>query len=344
MDFKDYLGGSAKAIEKEVSIFLTNFRKEVVGLNKKLLPLVDIFIEANKGGKRLRGALVRLGYELSGRQYTTEILKGAAAIEIFQTAILAQDDIVDLSPLRRGRPTVYQALGGDHYAISQAMVLGDIGMFLAAKLVLSSDFPDNLKNRAISLFSQMVINTGLGEMLDVELPHLRKERAEKDVLTIHTLKTAYYTFVHPLSIGWILGGGDRNMLKNFEIFGHNLGLAFQIQDDILGVYGNEVDLGKSVTSDIEEGKNTLLITQALKNANKGQKQILDQYYGMGKISQTANQSIKQVFITTGALDYSRSKALKYVLLAKKIIPAITKDLKMQVLLTLMADFLITRQR
>lgn len=344
MDFKDYLEGSAKSIDKEVSSFLTNFRKEVDKLNKKLLPLVDTFIEANQGGKRLRGTLVRLGYELTGKKHTPEILKWAAAIEIFQTAILAQDDIVDLSPLRRGRPTVYQVLGGDHYGISQAMVLADIGFFLAVKMVISSDFPDNLKNRAISLFSQMVINTGLGEMLDVELPHLRKERAEKDVLTIHILKTAYYTFIHPLSIGWILGGGDKNMLKNLEVFGQSLGLAYQIQDDILGVYGDEVQLGKSVTSDIEEGKNTLLLTYAQEHADKEQKEVLEGNYGRGNIGPKGQEMIKRVFITTGALDYSRSKALKYVLLAKKIIPVITKDLRMQVLLTLMADFLITRQR
>lgn len=344
MDFKDYLDSSAKAIDKEVSINLANFRKEAVRLSKKLLPLVDTFIEANKGGKRLRGVLVMLGYELTGRRYTPEILRPAAAVEIFQTAILSHDDIIDLSPTRRNRPTIYMALGSDHYAISQAMVLADIGFFLAVKMVTSSNFPDNLKNRAISLFSQMVINTGLGEMLDVELPHLRKIRAEKDVLTIHILKTAYYTFIHPLSIGWILGGGDKNMLKNFEIFGHNLGLAFQIQDDILGVYGDEIQLGKSVTSDIEEGKNTLLITYALEHADKEQKEVLEGNYGRGNIGPKGQEMIKRVFITTGALDYSRSKALKYVLLAKKIIPVITKDLKMQALLTLMADFLITRQR
>lgn len=343
MDFKDYLVGSAKAIDKEVSISLTNFRKEVGRLNKKLLPLVDIFIEANSGGKRLRGSLVRLGYELTGRQYTPEILKPAAAVEVFQTAILIHDDIIDQSSTRRSRPTIYVALGGDHYAISQAMVLADIGFFLAVGLITSSDFPDNFKNRAISLFSKMVINTGLGEMLDVELPHL-KDRREEDVVELHKLKTSYYTFTYPLMIGWIIAGGGEEMFNQFSSFGENLGLAFQIQDDILGVYGNEEEVGKSTASDIEEGKNTLLITYALEHADKGQKEILDGNYGRGKIGLKEQEMIKEIFITTGALDYSRSKVLKYVLLAKKIIPAITKDLKMQVLLTLMADFLITRQR
>lgn len=355
MDFQDYLLVSAHETEKVISQTLKRWRKEVSLLSPKLLPLVDLFLEACQGGKRLRATLVRLGYEItrpsasarqaspSDRNDWKRILKPAAALELFQTGILAQDDIVDLSPLRRGRPTVYHALGADHYSFSQTMILGDIGMFLAAKLILDSNFLDISKNQAVSLFCQMVIDTGLGEMLDVELPHL-KQKSAKDIETIFRLKTAHYTFIDPLSIGAILGGTKPDLLRWFRLFGENLGLAYQIQDDILGVFGDEKTLGKSVTSDIEEGKNTLLITYALEHADSKQKKVLDKYYGTGKIGEVGLERVRKVFKDSGSLQYSQAQALKYVNQAKKVITQITKDPKYITLLEGLSDFLINRQR
>lgn len=343
MDFQEYLKESAYETEKVIDQILKKWRREVSSLSPKLLPLVDLFLEACQGGKRLRAMLVRLGYEVMGGEPNLEIYQAAAGVELFQTGILAQDDIIDLSPLRRGRPTIYQALGADHYAFSQTMILGDIGMFLAAEQILESDFPDIRKNQALSLFTQMLINTGLGEMLDVQLPHLRQKSAQ-DIKTIFKLKTAYYTFIDPLSIGAVLAGARSALLARFKEFGISLGLAYQIQDDILGVFGDEKTLGKSVTSDIEEGKNTLLITYALQHAEKKQKQILNNHYGKGPISQKVHQKIKKVFMGTGALGYSQKQVQTYVNQARELIPIITFDPQKQQLLQGLADFLINRQR
>lgn len=335
MELQSYLKSSAQATEKVIETTLKSWRKEVKSLSPKLLPLADLFIEACAGGKRLRAMLVRLGYELVNNKENKQIYQAAAAVELFQTAILAQDDIVDQSSLRRGRPTIYKALGGDHYAISQTMILGDIGFFLANQQMLKGNFKADNKIKAVNLFSKMIINTGLGEMLDVE---------KGDVITIFKLKTAYYTFIHPLSVGATLAGGGSRLLSAFEKFGTNLGLAFQIQDDILGVFGDEKTLGKSVTSDIEEGKNTLLITYALEHGSRPQRQILNKIYGKGKISNAQLEKIRQIFIESGALAYSKAQALKYVDLAKKVIPAVTVNKNYQQLLTELADFLINRQK
>ncbi len=117
MTFQEYVKLIPQEIEIELKIFLSKWRDEVEKTNTSLLPLVDVFIDACDGGKRLRGALVKLGFEITGEKYTLEILKPAIAIEIFQTAILAQDDIIDKSETRRGKPTIYKLLGGDHYAV-----------------------------------------------------------------------------------------------------------------------------------------------------------------------------------------------------------------------------------
>ncbi len=344
MNFTDYLTEIPPKIDYVIKQCLDDWSANASKINSELDPILAEFIKASDGGKRLRGALIILGYELAGNEYTDEILKASAAIEIFQTAILAHDDIIDQSPLRRGKPTIYKALGQDHYAISQTICLGDMGFFLGVQLIAESDFPADRKNKALAVFSKMVINTGLGEMLDVELPRLPRNKTEDAVLAIHKLKTAYYTIIYPLTIGGILGGASEELIQKFEHFGNDLGIAFQIQDDILGVFGSEKELGKSVTSDIEEGKNTLLITQALKNANPEQEKILDQYYGKGKVGEEELAKIRTVFEQTGSLEYSKQKALEYVNRAKLVIPEITKDQNYQSLLSEMADFLIFRSK
>lgn len=343
MDFKRYLQISALEINRELDAFFKVWRRGVNQTSTKLAALNNTFIESCQGGKRLRGTLVKFGFELTGNQSNADILKPAIAFEIFQTAILDHDDIIDLSPLRRGKPTIYKALGGNHYGISQAICLGDIGFFLAYQIISESNFPDKNKNLAITSFSNSMIDTGLGEMLDIELPFL-SQGSEDDISTIFRLKTAMYTIVGPMSLGAILGGADQKLLNKIKQFGTALGIAFQIQDDILGVFGTEEALGKSVTSDIEEGKLTLLILHARQNADRFQKEKLEKCYGNGKINNKELEQIRQILISTGALDYSQKKAEKLVADAKKIIPKITKDLKYKNYLEEMADFLVKRNK
>ncbi|OGY12249.1 MAG: hypothetical protein A3A58_01450 [Candidatus Blackburnbacteria bacterium RIFCSPLOWO2_01_FULL_41_27] len=343
-DFQNYLAQAAGEVNKAMQSSLGKWSCETESIHSSLGPLAKLFTDRNFGGKTLRGCLVKLGYELAGGRATKEIYRVSAAVEIFQTSILAHDDIIDKSPTRRGKPTLYRELGGDHYAISQTICLGDMGFFLAVLLISESNFNDKNKNNAVSAFSNMVINTGLGEMLDVELPRLPTSKTDEAVLQIHRLKTSYYTIIYPLTIGAILAGAKRPMLKYFEVFGESLGIAFQIQDDILGVFGDEAKLGKSVTSDIEEGKNTLLITYALRRANKAQKNTLKKYYGAGEIGVKELQLIKEVFIDTGSLDYSKKKAMEYAHQAKRVIPRITKDVKLKALLGELAEYLVSREK
>ncbi len=344
MDFQLYLQKTAKEVEKNLEHFFKVWRKDAEKVSPLLLPLLDTTIEACRGGKRIRGALVKLGYELANKKPNPDILKVAAAFEIFQTAILAHDDVIDESPLRRGKPTIYKALGGDHYSISQAICLGDVGFFQAMEIISQTSFPEKNKVKALESFSRTMMETALGQSLDIEIPHLKAQRREKDVLTIAHFKTARYTITGPLLLGAILGGGDDKLILELKEFGDSLGIAFQIQDDILGVFGEELELGKSVSSDIEEGKNTLLITEALKRSNKRQRGILKRLYGQKKINQKRMEEIRKIFLETGALDYSRSVALKYVNRSKKSANSLTKDKKLLNLLDEMSDFLINRRK
>lgn len=353
MNFQKYLEVSAEEINQELDNFFQKWSEEVLSCSSKLSDLNNSFIQANIGGKRLRGTLVKLGYEIAknrkeGLRETEgleqEILKPAAAFEIFQTAILAHDDVIDKSVTRRGKPTLYQQLGGNHYGISQTICLGDIGFFLAEKLINDSDFPVDKKNKALVSFIETMLQTGLGQMLDVKLSNLPGDKNEGDILTVFRLKTARYTLVGPMQLGAILGGANDRLLGKLREFGESLGIAFQIQDDILGIFGSEETLGKSVISDIEEGKVTLLLLYAKKHASRLQQQFLEKNYGKGKIGIREVREIRDIFQKTGALEYSQRKAEGLVKDAKKIIPLITKNYELKTILEEMADFLVNRQQ
>ncbi len=344
MSFRKRLEETAEEINAGLADFYQEWSSQANKVHPSLLPLVEVATEANKGGKRIRGSLVSLGYELTGSPANPEIIKAGIAYEIFQTAILAHDDVIDQSPTRRGKPTVYQALGGDHYGISQAICIGDIGFFQTYEILSSLDFPADKVAKAVKAFSNLMLGTAVGQMLDVELSMKPTVKKEEDALLITYLKTSTYTFIGPLHLGAILGGADESYLKKLETFGQDLGVAFQIQDDILGIFGDEKTIGKSVTSDVEEGKNTTLITKALEKADPSQKAILDKYYGQGSITPDQMEEVKKVLTDTGALDYSRQLAVQYVDRAKKIIPELTQDPELSSLLEEMADYLVARDK
>ncbi|MBI2596538.1 polyprenyl synthetase family protein [Candidatus Daviesbacteria bacterium] len=226
VDFADYLKINAQKIDLELDRLLALFLAEAEKISPKLSPKVCAFIDSCKGGKRIRGVLCKLGYELASSKFKVqsskwdkEILKIAAALEIMHAAILVHDDIIDKSPFRRGKPSLYIKVGVD-----QAITLGDLGFFVSLQIISQTSFSEREKNQALSLFSKVMIDTAIGQSLDII----------KDApITVARLKTAQYTISGPLRLGAILGGAEGKLLKELDAFGENLGIAFQIKDDIL---------------------------------------------------------------------------------------------------------------
>lgn len=248
MDFEKYLQENALLINDQLDQILSEFLNQVKKEKPKLIPFALGLINSCKGGKRIRGILVKLGYELAiihlggeknALHLRGEILRVGAALEILHAAILIHDDVIDQSATRRDQPTLYKALrpedgrvGGDHYGISQAISIGDIGLYLPIKIISESKFDNDLKIKALSYLSQIIIDTGWGQILDVEFPK-KEDRSIDDAKFININKTAKYTISGPLQLGAILGGADKKLIKELGEFGESLGIAFQIRDDIL---------------------------------------------------------------------------------------------------------------
>ncbi len=330
MDFNDYLNKQAQILDDRVEEVLADVASKSEQIDPKLTKVFEKFRLASKDGKRIRGSLVLLGYKIGGGRKTENILDAAAAFEIFQTSILAQDDVIDKSMTRRLKPTLHQSLGGDHKAISQTICLSDVGLFTAYRLMSTLRIEDSLKIKALNLFSQTLTQTVFGEMLDIEAPFLERDFTDKDSYKIALLKTARYTVSGPLMVGAILAGAKTEILKELQLYGDNLGIAFQIQDDILGVFGDEGKTGKSASSDIKESKATLLIAYAQKQADKEQKAILKRYYGNEDIDDSGVKQIRMVFEKTGALDYANKQAENYFIKSSKSL----KNIKEELLLSL----------
>lgn len=340
MQFKKFLQQSATEIDSEIEDYLSYWNNEVTQDASRLQPLFEAFAASAKSGKRIRGSLVLLGNALSTTIPNPHLLKIAVAYELFQTAILAHDDIIDKSPTRRGMPSLYMALGGGHYGISQTICLGDIGFFHAYKLITESSFDDAVKAKAAAFFSKSITETVIGEMLDVELAHSYKSASEEDALVVSRLKTAYYTFVGPLTLGAILGGADEHVLAKIKEFGEDTGIAFQLQDDIQDSFGTENTLKKQPGGDIREGKRTLLYLKAKNNADKEQLRILEKYYGKSDLSAKEIEAIKKVFIDTGALTYANLLVKQYSEAARKSIGDLSSRKNMQVMLDEMIDYVL----
>ena len=158
--------------------------------------------------------------------------------------------------------------------------MGDLGLYEANQMIAKNYKNDPNLGEVLTYFNDIVIKTIKGEIIDVTLPFLEENKLlnsdlEENIMLIYKLKTAYYTIIGPLSLGIILANGKKDYLKEIEELGLKIGIAFQIQDDILGIYSD--DLGKIVGSDIEEFKQTILYSYTKKN-KKYYNELLN-YYG-----------------------------------------------------------------
>jgi len=267
------------------------------------------------GGKRIRGTFVLTAAEMFGAEITEEVRQVAAITEIIHSAILIFDDVVDDSPLRHNTPTVnyhyFEAhknkpgafLFGQGIAISIAIVLEHIIFEKVALLNLS----DKLKVNLYQHLHRSFANTGYGELLDV-YSFVYDNPSEEHILKVLDYKTARYTYEMPLHTGALLAGASENDMHIIHEYSKYGGIAFQIIDDILGVFGTEESIGKSALSDIQEGKKTILISHVLANGNNEQKAIISKYLGKKDLTLSELEEVKTILTEVGSLAYARTMA------------------------------------
>lgn len=287
--------------------------------NRFLEEALEQFTTSNKGGKFLRGSLIALGYQ--GLKDDDSYLPLGIALELFQTSILIHDDIIDKADKRRGLDTIpvkYQKIYGEpikdginfeskrkDIGNSMALCLGDLGFYLAFQIIVQNYKNNENLSRVLEYYNNVAIKTCEGEMIDVVLPFYEEfygvhDDLESHVMEIYKLKTAWYSVVGPYCLGAILGGLEDEKVHKLEDVLMNLGVAFQIKDDLLGVYGDEKHIGKSVTSDVSEFKQTILYAYVV---NTEYKDDLLKFYGKD-LSVKQMDKVREIFDKSGARDYA----------------------------------------
>ncbi|MFH1048968.1 MAG: polyprenyl synthetase family protein [Patescibacteria group bacterium] len=276
---------------------------------------------ALSAGKRIRPALMYYGYlALSGKN-KKEAMKLAMAAEFIHTFLIIHDDIIDRDNLRRGARSVHYIykksaeknhyqVNASHYGNSQAISIGDMCFGFVGEIIAQSKFDCGIKNKLLEKISDIVFNTAIGQFHDVFAAAAKNGIDMKFALTILEYKTARYTVEGPLHLGAIMAGASDKTLKILSDFAIPLGIAFQIQDDILGVFGSSEETGKPVGADIREGKKTLLIIKALELGNKAQKKEIISALGNPRVSAAQIERARQIIIDTGSFEYSKKLAEK----------------------------------
>lgn len=267
------------------------------------------------GGKRLRPTLALWAYEAVGGRNFKEMEKAALALELAHVYLLVHDDIMDRDALRHGGETIHTFFARHapasiklvseraHYGQSMAIVAGDAANALAVRCLATVKFPAARVNAALRLVAQSWCTTAAGQLLDI----FSATQAPQDaaaIRKIHWCKTAVYTLETPLLVGALLAGATPAKCRLLSRYAIPLGIAFQIQDDLLGAFADERKIGKPVGSDLRERKQTLLISYVRHRAAASEWRKLKAIWGKANLTKAEVEVAREIFRRSGALRYS----------------------------------------
>ena len=275
------------------------------------------------GGKRLRSAFMYYGYLGAGGTDEERILRTSMSIELIHSFLLIHDDIIDRDEMRHGVETLHKRYADfgrryfpvqdvEHFGNSIALVMGDMLYSHGNNIIFQSGFPLERVFAALSRLQDIVSFTVVGQARDIYMEY-KQEATETEILNMYRNKTAKYTVEGPLHLGAILAGASEEHLKHLSAYAIPLGIAFQIQDDILGMFGSEERIGKPVGSDIAEGKLTLLVARALRNATGEERTRIKEILARGSaLTETERIEFCALIEKTGALAEVKALAEDYI--------------------------------
>lgn len=260
-------------VGKRVNEFLAAQRPLLDEVSPDVGSLVDPLGAFMAGGKKLRAMFLYWGWRAAGGSYCDEVIGAASAMEFLQACALIHDDVMDRSDSRRGRPAMHRQFAASHagagwagdpgdFGAAAAILLGDLCLSWADELLLACGLPPAALERGKPVYDVMRTELMAGQYLDI-LEQVRRNTAVEPALQVARFKSAKYTIERPLHLGAALAGGDPELITALRDYGLSLGIAFQLRDDLLGVYGDPGETGKPAGDDLREGKRTVLVAFAL---------------------------------------------------------------------------------
>ncbi|MDD5086122.1 MAG: polyprenyl synthetase family protein [Candidatus Nanoarchaeia archaeon] len=348
METRDLLKQYKDKVNSKINDFFDSEIKNCQNKDEKIINLIDNLKEFNlRGGKRIRAILALVSYELFDGKDFNSMLDIAVSVELMQSFFLIHDDIIDNDSFRRGGPTFHKIYENSNENLGQrqsegiAIVAGDILESLSKKMILQSCFNEQIKIKILEKFNEIIENTCYGEFLDI-LSAKQQNMDEEDIIKIHKFKTAKYTIEGPLQLGAITAGADDKQLKILSDYAIPLGIAFQIKDDIMGLFGDNEKIGKPAGSDVREGKITLLILKAIEKCSEDDKNLIKSCLGNEDITEDELSKLRKIIVKTGSLDYSEKLSEKLIFQAKDALKKSSLSEQSKHLLFEIADLILKR--
>ncbi|MBB5869414.1 geranylgeranyl diphosphate synthase type I [Allocatelliglobosispora scoriae] len=305
-------------VQRALAEFLAARHRQLMEIDPALAPMAETaesFVLG--GGKRLRPAFAYWGYRGAGGADGEEVVRAAAAMEFFQASALIHDDLMDRSATRRGEPSVHCRFAELHrrsgwhgdpegYGSSAAILLGDMCLVWSDELLHASGLDPVTLARARVIFDAMRTEVTAGQYLDV-LVQATGDVSTAKASTIARFKSAKYTVERPLLLGAAIADAPAATHAAYSAFGLPLGEAFQLRDDILGVFGDPAATGKPAGDDLREGKRTYLIAIAFESAAPAEADRLRAGLGDPDLSTEGVHDLREIIVRTGALDATEKR-------------------------------------
>lgn len=317
-----------KQIEKELTRFVEKIDK-LYSLSK-ISPLLFKNIKdfVLRDGKRVRPILFVIGYLGFAKKIAANLYTSALAIELLHDFLLVHDDIIDKSETRRGKPSMHAML--NNFCAKQknikfngqdlALIVGDVMYAMSIHAFLAINEKMERKENALRSFINAAMLTGSGEFIELisGIKDISKITRD-DILKIYDYKTAYYTFSSPLSTGAILAGANKSQADKLFKYGVYLGRAFQINDDMLSIFGDERKMGKSGLTDLQESKKTLVLWYAYHNSSPKNMLLIKNILGKKNVTRSDLMKIREAVSQAGTVEFMKNKIDKLIKQANTLI-------------------------
>jgi geranylgeranyl diphosphate synthase type I len=325
------------AVTGALAEFLDRQRETLAAMDPSLVPVVDEVCALAEGGKRLRPAFAYWGWRGARTTTTTPpedesaVLRAVAALEFVHASALVHDDVMDGARTRRGRPATHigfaarhsvESLDGDGelFGTGAAILVGDLALVWSDELLRSSGISPAALTRARPVWDTMRTEVTAGQYLDL-LRAAGGLPGPEGALTVARYKSAGYTVQRPLQLGAAIAGAGPEVVESCTAIGLPLGEAFQLRDDVLGVFGDPAVTGKSADDDLREGKRTLLIALAEESADDAGRTLLDALLGNQEAGPEEFDTLRRLLETTGARARVEDRITERTALARAAIAA-----------------------
>ena len=309
---KTALSSVRSAIEEELAIFL-NFESAYLNtISTELSPVSDALTTfLLDSGKRLRPLFAYAGFVAAGGSLDKPVVRAMAALELLQACALIHDDLMDGSDTRRGKPSIHRHFETIHvqneldgfapqYGLSAAVLLGDLALVWSDQMLNSAGLTTEQFARVFPYYNEMRVELMAGQFLDIH-EQTQKTTSVDRSMKIARYKSGKYTIERPLHLGAAMtSSASPEVFAALSAYGLPLGEAFQLRDDLLGVFGDPSVTGKPAGDDLREGKRTVLIALTNDRQSESQREIARKHFGKPDLDAQGVELLREIIESTGA--------------------------------------------